>query len=190
MLQCRFLNQKIHYDGSQLRSLFGYQDHGVLGDSLIAWQGSCDVSDDHMVDGEDLRANAKIRGGHMLHFIFETFVGNLITGVCWQRLFAAVMRDIIVEMAIEKSLALKLKRDGDDLWCEDRKLSISVATVSPASVLFHFAVNVDNVNTPVPTLSLVDLGVDAEQLVQRVFAKWTAEFNSIVAASKKVRWVK
>ena len=83
-----WLDQEFKYDGTQLHSLFGYLGHRVLGDSIISWVGPCEVSFEHMVDGEDLLAQSRICGSQMLHFIFEIFDQTLISGVFIQRVFA------------------------------------------------------------------------------------------------------
>ena len=74
-MQQAWIEKPIHYDGSQLRSLFCYQNCRVMGDSIVAWCGPCDVSPEHMIDGEDKFAGQKICGHNMLHFIIEKFQG-------------------------------------------------------------------------------------------------------------------
>jgi uncharacterized protein len=189
-MQNRWLDESFGYDGSQLRSLFAYMKFGIRGDSLVAWRGPCDVDPKHMVDGEDLRDRAAIRGADMIHFIFEKFDCSLLAAVSLQRLLTTVVRDVLVEIAGEKGLAQELRRDGDDLYLGPRKLSISIATVSPVSALVHFAVNVSNDNTPVPTLSLMDLNVDPQAFAKAVLALFATEVRSIVDATQKVFWVK
>ena len=70
-MKAQFLDSVEKYDGSQLVSLHNYLQHKLLGDSIVAWVGPCDVSIEHMVDGEDLLQNAEIRGSKMLHFLIE-----------------------------------------------------------------------------------------------------------------------
>lgn len=98
-MRSHFLEQKFAYDGTQLRSLYGYLEHGVLGPSTIAWVGKCDIPFSHMVDGEDLLARAVIQGDEMLHFIIEFFDRDLFSGVAIQRLFATIMRDYLAAKA-------------------------------------------------------------------------------------------
>lgn len=190
MMQQKFLESQECYNGSQLVSLRNYLIHGLLGDSVVAWTGACDVSIEHMVDGEDLLENSRICGGEMLHFIIEKFDVSLFAAVTLQRLFAGIVRDQLVHFATNQELAQKLHREGDDLFCDQRKLSISIATQSPVSSLIHFAVNIVNTGTPVPTLSLGDLGVEPKQLAVQCMRKLGAELKEIHQATHKVRWVK
>lgn len=185
-MKAKFLSVMEKYDGAQLVSLRNYLKHGLLGDSVVAWIGPCDVALDHMVDGEDLVAGAEIRGGSMLHFIVEKFDSSLLAAVGLQRLLASIVRD---ELAAGG--AQGLVREGDDIYSSDRrKLSISIATQSPVSSLIHFAVNISNEGTPVKTLSLGDLKVEPKAFAEKIMSKFCAEVDSIVEATHKVRWVK
>jgi len=185
-----FLETTEQYDGSQLVSLRNYLKHQLLGDSIVAWVGPCDVHIDHMVDGEDLLAHARICGSQMLHFIVESFDTSLFASVALQRLMASIVKDRLQVLSADKELAATLTRDGDDIFAGKKKLSISIATQSPVNSLIHFAVNVVNKGTPVETLALEDLKVDAKKLALDVMEKFTAEFETIRQATQKVRWVK
>lgn len=192
-MKTHWIEKKFSYDGTQLRSLFGYLDHKILGDSIVAWRGPCDISFEHMVDGEDLNAQAEIRGGDMLHFITEKFDMKLNGAVYMQRLLAAQACDLVREnLAAQGDLksAMRLRREGDDIYLDDGKFSISIATVSPISALVHFAVNVTNENTPVKTVSLKDFKIEPTQFAKELLTRFSKEASSAEEASKKVRWVK
>ena len=184
-MKTKWLEKSEKYDGSQLRPLFCYLEHGLLGNACVSWAGACEVSFDHMVDGEDLLQNAAIRGSEMVHFIAEIFETNLMSGVALQRLFANIVREVLVDMGAAR--AREILREGDDLYLDKNKLSISIATKSTNSVLIHFAVNISNKGTPVPTLSLQDLKVEPEGFARKVLAAFGSEFESIQTACWKVK---
>lgn len=184
-MQYKYLDQKIDYDGSQLKSLFAYMSFGILGDSMVAFEGGCNIPFQNMVDGEDQRAQAEIRGSHMLHFIIEEFGKPLEVAVNHQRLLAAIVREQLTKLLPDKSFV----RYGDDIFLGDAKLSISIATVSPVSSLIHFAVNVSNIGTPVKTLCLRELGLGEKQFADTVAEAFLGELKSIKQACAKVHWV-
>ncbi|HRK08509.1 MAG TPA: DUF366 family protein [Pseudobdellovibrionaceae bacterium] len=192
-LKTKFLSQEMAYDGTQLRSLFAYMSEGLMGDSLVAWVGACDVSFEHMVDGEDLLEQSPIRGARMLHFIMEIFGANLREMTARQRLFSALAGEVLRESLQGKptaNRASELRREGDDLYLGAGKLSISIATVSPVSGLIHFAINVTNEGTPVQTASLSDLGLDAKLVAQSILQAMAREDQGLRDAQTKVRWVR
>lgn len=177
-----FIEKPQTYDGTQLRSLYAYLDHKVLGPSVVSWTGPCSISFDHMVDGEDLLEQAEIRGANMLHFIIEIFDRDLFSGVALQRMFAAIARDYLSAKSGQA-----LVREGDDLFLGQGKLSISIATKSPVSVMVHFAMNITNEGTPVKTASLEDLRLNPRQVATDLMSLLKEEYESIVKATQKVR---
>jgi hypothetical protein len=188
-----FLETRALYDGSQLRSLFAYMTAGLLGPSIVSWRGPCDVSFAHMVDGEDRRANAEIAGSDMLHFIVEIFGVQLETAVVYQRLLATKAADLLGEKLIDQELAEQwsIRREGDDLFLGEGKLSISIATASPTSALIHFALNCSNEGTPadVVTAALDEIGVEPEGFARELMRRFASERESILEATMKVRSV-
>jgi hypothetical protein len=188
MMKPLFLKNEFAYDGTQLKPLFAYLEHGLLGNSAVAWVGPCDISFDHMVDGEDLREGSAIRGSRMLHFIVEIFDRDLFAGVALQRVMASLARDVIEAKAERRLAGQRLRREGDDLYLVERKLSISIATRSGVSTLMHFAMNVENAGTPVATCALKDdFGLDVLEVATELLKNFATEFNSILQATQKVR---
>jgi len=185
-MKYKFVSENLKYDGSQLRSLFGYLDHGILGDSFISFIGPCDIPFANMVDGEDFLANSEIRGGLMLHFIIEEFGKNLELAVTKQRLLACLVEEVLSEQCPNK----KFDRNGDDIFVDGGKLSISIATVTPVSALIHFAMNITNEGTPVKTSCLRDLNLEGRAVAEIVAAKYLREREGILQATQKVHWVK
>ena len=186
-MKSRFVDTLETYDGSQLKPLRNYLKYQMLGDSIVAWIGPCNIPPEHMIDGEDLLAGAEIRGDKMLHFIVELFDSTLFGGVAVQRLMASVAKDVLQATSQEAAVISQLRRDGDDIYSGDKKFSISIATQSPTSSLIHFAVNVVNQGTPVPTISLQEFGLDAKTFALEVMRRMCVEIESIRDATKKVR---
>ena len=183
----KWIDGSFVYDGAQLHSLYAYLNHGMLGDSIVSWRGPCRVSFETMVDGEDLLAQSAIEGSDMVHFIVEKFDCDLYAGVGFQRLLTAMTIEVLKKLSPRFEEVGRLQRDGDDIFLGSRKLSISVATRSPVSVMIHFAVNVSNAGTPVETLALQDLGVDPQRFSEALMAAFCSEMDSIQAATRKVR---
>lgn len=177
----RYVTQEFTYDGSQLRPLFAYQEFQMLGESLVAWQGPCCVANEHMKDGEDLFAGESIAGQKMLHFILELFEQPLLTMLGLQRLLAAMAQDILQQKSQQR-----IVRRGDDLYWEEAKLSISIASRGAVSSMIHFAINVTNEGTPVKTACLQDLNIDPKGFAEELLGAFASEYMSMQMACKKV----
>ena len=187
-MQSRWLDQQLPYDGSQLRAHWVLRTTGLVGDAVVAFRGPCRVSEAEMADLEDLLDGPGIAGDDMLHFLVEIFDdGDLLRGVYLQRLFTALALDCLRSFVEDPALAQQLRREGDDLYLADGKLSISIATRSQVSTLIHFAVNVSNDGTPVETSSLRDLAIEPADFAGGLMQAFVAECESVQVARAKVR---
>src|ERR1035437_9298277 len=92
-MKSKLLKGEIPYDGEPLNSLWAYRQHGVQGDSIVAFQGLCDVSVEALVDLEDARAGAFIYSRKMLHFIAEHFELDLEAAILRQYLLVSIAQD-------------------------------------------------------------------------------------------------
>lgn len=177
--------ESLTYDGHQLSSLFAYKNFQVQGDSIVAFHGPCRVELTEMVDLEDVLAKDHIYSEAMVHFIIEHFDHDLEKAVTRQRLLVAIMAETISALG-DKAVV----RSGDDLYYKDRKLSVSIATLSRVSTMIHTGLNLSSANTPIPTISLPELGISDWNLFAReVMARYTEEIQSIGLARCKVRGV-
>lgn len=175
------------YDGRQLKSHFAYEQFGISGDSIVCFEGPCRVELTEMVDREDVLAKAGIVSPRMLHFIVEHFdpVLDLEKAVLRQRLLVCLTDEILRETARQP-----LQRRGDDLYGpEERKLSVCVATRSLVSSSIHLGLNVQSGGAPVPTIGLEDLGLDPEEVGDRLMTAYCREIAGIQHARSKVAGV-
>lgn len=179
--------QALEYDGSQLASLWALRSFNVQGDSVVTFRGPCRVEPEALVDIRDRLDHAPIYSPDMLHFIVEHFDLDLEKTVYRQRLLMAIIKDLVAELA-----GVPLRRAGDDLYLGDRKLSVSIATLTPVSTMIHTGVNVATAGVPVPAVGLAELGLD-EHLIwsfaQRAACAYAEEMRSSALARCKVRGV-
>ena len=180
-----WLEESFTYNGSQLSPLFNYLNYGPLGTSIVGWRGPCDIPFEHMIDGEDLKESAAIKGDDMLHFVLELFDFPLAGAVALQRLMGELAKKRLKEIS---PLAEAMERRGDDLYWRNKKLNISIATCSANSCLIHFGINVTNTGTPVETCALEDFHVDeVSGFAGRFMSDVREEFLAIKRATMKVR---
>ncbi len=183
-----FITETITYDGTQLSSLWAFRNFGLQCDSVVAFRGPCRVNLPEMVDLEDVRNNAPIYSTDMLHFIVEHFELDLEKTIFRQRLFIAIIKDVI-----ENFTGTNLKRSGDDLFYHKKKLSVSIATLSPVSTMIHTGLNISSKDVPVAAVGLADLGVAENQVThlgQAICGQYARECCEIRMARCKVRGVK
>ena len=135
----------------------------------------------------------------MVNFICEFFdcqPANMRIAYLRQRLLVMIFREILFENGIVT------KREGDDIFFDNRKLSISIASVSLSSAKIHFAFNLEDLGTPddVETIGLFDIKVDGNQvfnednlldLINKVVSKFICEIATIekdISKTKVLEW--
>lgn len=179
-------DRRIDYDGSAIRSHWAYLNFGILGNSLVVFRGKCDVRVEEMIDIEDLRASREIKSEDMVHYIVEVFdLVNALFASTLQKLFMAKLCEVLSYYGI------KTVRKGDDIYVNGKKLSISIATVSPVSIKIHIGINVEARGIPegVEAIGLKELGItDVGEFMERTGKALVWEFKKVKKDSLKVRW--
>jgi uncharacterized protein len=170
------------YDGSQLRPHFLRARFGVAGDAAVVFRGPAEVAGNALVDLEDRAQAAFIRSADMLHLMIERFEVDLVEGIFLQRMVAAIIADRVRAVTRGRVVA----REGDDVFVDGKKLTVSIATVSPVSTLIHFGINVDPAGAPVAATGLADLGIDPAAFASGLLDAIDAELEGIAAARAKV----
>ena len=178
-----FLEEDTAYTGAQLRSGWIQEVGGLSGDAALAFFGPCDVMPEHMVDRVDLEAGARIASPRMLHIIVEHPGLDLGHITDRQRLLMALAGEILNRHLGETLI----RREGDDLYLRDRKLSVSVATVSPSSGLIHSGFNVRGEGAPVPAIGLEELAMAPRDFAERLLDAYGKEIEGAAQAAGKVK---
>ena len=157
----KHINDIFEYDGSQLNPSWAFQEFGIYGSSIITWMGPVNITQDNLKDFADV--GLEIKSNNMVNFICEFFdqqPPNMRVAYLRQRLLVMIFRELLTENGI------KTTREGDDIFVDMRKLSISIASVSLSSSKIHFALNLEDKGTPsdIDTIGLFDIKVDDKQI--------------------------
>ena len=157
----KHVDEIFEYDGSQINPSWAFQEFGIYGSSIVTWIGPVNITSDNLKDFADV--GLEIKSNYMVNFICEFFdqqPTNMRVAYLRQRLLVMIFREILTEYGI------LTKREGDDIFVENRKLSISIASVSLSSAKIHFALNLEDKGTPddVETIGLFDIKVNGEHV--------------------------
>ena len=191
MIQTYFHPEVLSYYGPELRPHFILSQFKIEGSTLAAFHGPCLVKTEHLVDWEDRLQNDHIQAKKMIHFLGEFFGITLKEGVWIQRLIVAYLHSSLLDKGV------KLRRSGDDLFVatsagpekklQEKKLTVSIVTASPVSVLLHLGINIDAEGAPVDAIGLQEIGQDPVILTQEVLKWFKSEYESVARACVKVR---
>lgn len=186
LMKSKFLENQIAYDGTQLKSHWILETTEIKGDAIVAFVGPCNVALDHMVDLEDVIQKKSIFSKSMLHFIVEKFEDDLEKTILRQRLLVSLIQH---ELMFDRP-DLKVNRQGDDLFTDHYKWTVSIATASPVSTLIHTGINISTQNTPVPTKGLEEFNINPQAFATSVMNRFKEEMEGVRWARCKVKSVK
>ena len=157
----KHIDEIFEYDGSQINPSWAFQEVGIYGSSIITWIGPVNITPDNLKDFADV--GLEIKSNNMVNFICEFFdqqPPNMRVAYLRQRLLVMIFREILNEYGVQT------EREGDDIFVDGRKLSISIASVSLSSAKIHFALNLEDKGTPddVETIGLFDIRINDNQI--------------------------
>jgi uncharacterized protein len=182
-LSFRILEGTVPYVGTELRSGWVRARTGLGGDVAAGFVGPCDVPNANLVDLDDARAGEYIRAASMAHVIVEHPACPLELAVMRQRILVALLGELL---AARGKVA---RREGDDLYHDGRKLTVSIAAPSSASSLIHLGINVDPAGAPVPAVGLAEMGIEPRALLHDLLSRYAGELASAAHATTKVKTV-
>ncbi|WP_456472338.1 DUF366 family protein [Methanocaldococcus sp.] len=137
-----FPKEEIDYTGKEIEPLWAYKKFNVKKDSLVAFIGKMEVDRNNMKDLADLkRENLKvpIKSERAMNFVVEHFdTNNIKVAYLRQRLLILIAKEVI------ESFGIKLRRDGDDLYINNKKLSVSIASSGITSHKIHLGINISS----------------------------------------------
>lgn len=157
----KHVDEIFEYDGSQINPSWAFQEFGIYGSSVVTWIGPVNITPDNLKDFADV--GLEIKSDNMVNFICEFFdqqPPNMRVAYLRQRLLVMIFREILNEYGVLTT------REGDDIFVDGAKLSISIASVSLSSAKIHFALNIEDKGTPddVKTIGLYDIRVNNQQV--------------------------
>ena len=185
-MRIKVVKERIDYTGKEIRSNWALEKFGIFGDSIVVFRGKMDVRE--IVDIEDIMGKKEIKGNDVLHFIVEHFdiqPPNLMAGYLRQRLLCLIVKELLEPYT-------KIKRQGDDLFVDNKKLSVSIATVSPNSIKIHLGLNVSTKGTPedIDTSGLSEIRkgdpLDFGSMVAQKYSKELEDIYHDICKSKSI----
>ncbi len=181
-IQFRILDGEIAYTGVELKSGWVAARTGLSGDAAAGFVGPCHVPTENLVDLDDARAGTFIKAASMAHVIVE-HACPLDVAVLRQRLLVALLGELL------RKRGKRMRREGDDLYYDDRKLTVSIAAPGPSTCLIHLGINIDPAGAPVPAVGLLEMRVEPREILGELLACYRDELQTVAHAATKVRTV-
>ncbi len=184
-MRSKFIKEEMNFTGEQVRSLFAYDTFNILGDSIVAFIGTCDVSLKEIVDLELAKGGKRPPYcSKMLHFIAEHFELDLEKAILREYLLLNIVKDLINEK-LERNA---IKRVGTELYENDARIAFSLASSSPVSSLVYVGVALVS-SEEGKVNGLENYSIDAVSFANEVMDRYTKESERISQLRCRTRWV-
>lgn len=174
------VKDRLDYTGEQIKPLWAFRELGIQGDSIVIFRGAMKVRRDELIDIEDfLREKNEefpITSDDSINLVIEHFdAGDLRLTYHRQRLLIDIAKEKIEKFG-------KITKRGSDLYNDDKKLTVSIATASVSSGKIHLGINITDKGTPdyVNAAGLLDLGVpNPLKLAEGIAVEYAGELKNI-----------
>lgn len=178
-----FIQEKIKFTGEQLLSHWAYKNYDLLGDSIIAFVGPCEIEENYIVVLDHWKKKSPIYSENMLHLVIEHFDLDMEKAILRQKLLVAILKDKLNH----RLGGDVLQRWGDDIYDGDAKLTISAIVRTPVSTKIHMGINISAKNVPVKAIGLEDYGVDPFEIGQVAMNQYRLDMRRIFERIVKSR---
>ncbi len=184
-IEIKHIEEDIKYDGSQIKPLWGFKKTNIQGDSIITFIGPMEVKINEMLDQKDIiyesdKSDTLISSDKSLNVIIEHFDTNSAKVAFLRQRILTYLTFEYLKKAIENPK--KLKRDYSDIYFDDKKLSVSIASVSPTCMKIHLGINILSSGAPnyVKIIGISDLGIkDYPKFAKDISKKYKDEIVQI-----------
>lgn len=170
-----YVKEKIKFTGEQLEPHWTYKNFDILGDSILAFVGPCDLKEEYLVGVDHFKKKTQIKSEMMLHFLVEHFDQDLEKAILRQKLLMSILKD-----KLNHRLGGDVfQRWGNDIFEQDFKLTVSTVTRTPVSTKIHLGINISSKDVPVKAKGLSDYGIDPDDIAEVVMNQYRLDMRRI-----------
>ncbi|MBA2868077.1 DUF366 family protein [Methanococcus maripaludis] len=170
------------YTGKEIEPLWAFNMFGVQKDSIVGFIGPMNVKIENMKDLKDVKeekdVEIPIQSSEAINFIVEHFDNpDLKMTYLRQRILVSTAKDVI-----ENHGNLKLKKSGDDLYFNGKKLSVCIACRGISSGKIHLGINIksDGVPSHVSAVGLNEMGIENTfEIMEEIAEIYAKEMSKI-----------
>ncbi|MBP2200885.1 hypothetical protein J3E07_000283 [Methanococcus voltae] len=178
------VNTNLDYTGEEIEPLWAFKSFDVQKDSIVGFIGAMQVKIANMKDLKDVKEEAEyeipISSKRAINFIVEHFDNcDLKTTYLRQRMLVNIVKDVI-----ETKANIKVLKTGDDLYYNNKKISVCIACKGVTSGKIHLGLNVTSEGTPehVSAIGLLEMGLnesDLDEILENIILEYCKETDKI-----------
>ncbi|MFP4458917.1 MAG: DUF366 family protein [Candidatus Zixiibacteriota bacterium] len=182
-LNCKILNREMSMTKDALFPQWALDKFDIIGDSIVAFKGPFDMTEEEFYNLSEKRpGELKLSGKEMLHFIIEHFNNKISLSVYRQYLLVS----IVEEKLVRRKTKVGIIRWGEDIYDEDKILSVSVITANAVSTKIHLGLFIeDDEDNGIRGLKHFD--ILPEEFAEIAVSQYRAEFKRLADKTSTIR---
>lgn len=182
-MEQKILEENRALSGDEMLPHWAYRNFGLLGDSIVAFQGPFKVPPDKWLDLESVMHGRELPASDMLHFIVEHFDSTLSETVLRQHLLVSILEEKLLHRIPN---ICRLTRLGDDLFDGENRLSITAAGSTLVSNKIHMGLYLKE--QPAEDIrGLAAYDIEPMELAEVVISQYRAEMRRLCEKSWRLR---
>ena len=157
-------------------------EYDLKGDSIVVSRGMLRIEHKYLIDLMDRKRGITLPDGEMLHFIIEHFGDDLEKGILRQSILIGIACNKISHRIKGK----RILRWGDDIFDEDRRITLTSATITLVSSKIHLGICIrSDENTGF--VGTEELGIDADELGEVICNQYMADMKRLAEKCWRMR---
>ena len=156
----------------------------LWGNSMVIFRGPMKIEPKDMIDLKELKRGTIFPDGDLLHFIIEHFGDDMEKGVLRQN----ILVNIAEEKLTHRLGGRRILRWGDDLFDEDKRLTLTAVTQTPVSVKIHLGICIDP-DADASFAGMTDYDLDPDELGEVIGNQYRADMKRLAEKCWRMRTV-
>lgn len=165
-----------------MKSHWALMNFDLWGNSLVVFRGRMQIEAREMIDLKELKRGTVFPDGDIVHFIIEHFGDDLEKGVLRQN----ILVNIAEEKLSHRMQNRRILRWGDDLYDEDRRITLTAVTQTPVSIKIHLGICIDS-DMESGFIGINEYGLDADELAEVIGNQYRADMKLLAEKCWRMR---
>ena len=177
-----FLTEPMKMTIEAMRPHWALVNFDLWGDSMVVFRGTMDVEPKDMIDLKEMKRGTVFPSGDLLHFVIEHFGDELKTGVLRQNILVNIAEEKLGHRLGSK----KILRWGDDLYDEDRRITLTAVAQTPVSVKIHLGICIDS-DQDAGFVGLNEYDLDYQEVAEVIGNQYRADMKRLMEKCWRMR---
>ena len=165
-----------------MKSHWALINFDLWGNSMVIFKGPMEIEPKDMIDLKEVKRDTVLPDGDLLHFVIEHFGDDMEKGVLRQNILVNIAEEKLEHRLSDR----KILRWGDDLYDEDRRITLTAVAQTPVSIKIHFGICIDS-DTNAGFVGIDEYHLDIDELAEVIGNQYRADMKRLAEKCWRMR---